>query len=102
MSIRHLDHLFAPRSVAVVGVSARAGNLGAIVLRNLREADFAGPLWAVDREAGRVDDVEVVAGVDALPGVPDLAVVCTPAAAVPGIIDALGRKGTRAAIVIAA
>ena len=102
MSIRHLDHLFAPRSVAVVGVSARAGNLGAIVLRNLRQADFAGPLWAVDRQAGEVEGVEVVAGVDALPGVPDLAVVCTPAAAVPGVIEALGRKGTRAAVVITA
>ena len=102
MSIRHLDHLFSPRSVAVVGVSARAGNLGAIVLRNLRQAGFGGPLWAVDTRRGEVDGMEVWAGVDALPGVPDLAVVCTPPAAVPGIIDALGRKGTRAAVVITA
>lgn len=102
MSIRHLDHLFAPRSVAVVGVSARAGNLGAIVLRNLRAADFPGPLWAVDRQAGEVEGVAVFAGVEALPGVPDLAVVCTPAAAVPGVVEALGRKGTRAAVVITA
>ncbi|NUO73574.1 MAG: bifunctional acetate--CoA ligase family protein/GNAT family N-acetyltransferase [Frateuria sp.] len=100
MSIRHLDRLFTPRSVAVIGASARAGNLGAIVLRNLRRADFAGLLWAVDRQAGEVEGVPVVAGVDALPAVPDLAVVCTPAAAVPGVIEALGRKGTRAAVVI--
>ena len=73
MSIRHLDHLFSPRSVAVVGVSARDGNLGAIVLRNLRQAGFAGPLWAVDIRGGEVDGIDVWAGVDALPGVPDLA-----------------------------
>jgi len=37
MSVRNLDALFAPRCVAVAGVSTRGRNLGAIVLHNLRE-----------------------------------------------------------------
>ncbi|MCG2594390.1 bifunctional acetate--CoA ligase family protein/GNAT family N-acetyltransferase [Ramlibacter sp. XY19] len=102
MSIRNLDRLFTPRSVAVVGVSARPGNLGAIVLRNLRAGGFAGPLWAVNRHRGEVDGMEVLPGVAALPAAPDLAVICTPAATVPGLIAELGRKGTRAAIVLSA
>ncbi|MBC5783469.1 bifunctional acetate--CoA ligase family protein/GNAT family N-acetyltransferase [Ramlibacter sp. USB13] len=102
MSVRHLDSLFAPRSVAVVGVSASPGNLGAIVLRNLRAGGFAGPVWAVNRRATEVDGVPVLAGVDALPEAPELAVLCTPAATVPGLVEALGRKGTRAAIVLGA
>jgi acetyltransferase len=102
MSVRNLDALFAPKSVAVVGASARPGNLGAIVLRNLRQAGFDGPLWAVNKHDGQVEGLELAPDVDALPGVPDLAVVCTPAAAVPEVIDALGRKGTRAAIVLSA
>jgi acetyltransferase len=102
MSVRHLDNLLAPRSVAVIGVSARPGSLGAIVLRNLRTAGFAGPLWAVNQRAGEVDGMPVLAGVDALPEAPDLAVICTPAPSVPGLVDALGRKGTRAAIVLTA
>ena len=102
MSVRHLDRLFAPRSVAVIGVSARAGSLGAIVLRNLRAAGFAGPVWAVNRHAGEVDGVPLHASVEALPEAPDLAVICTPAATVPGLVEALGRKGTRAAIVLSA
>ena len=57
MSIRHLDHLFTPRSVAVIGVSAQAGNLGAIVLRNLRAGGFQGPVWAVNRHRGEIDGV---------------------------------------------
>lgn len=102
MSVRNLDSLFAPRSVAVIGVSAREGNLGAIVLRNLLQGGFAGPVWPVNRRAGEIDGVPVFADLDALPGVPDLAVVCTPAATVPGLVEALGRKGTRAAIVLSA
>ncbi|MGV3572279.1 MAG: acetate--CoA ligase family protein, partial [Ramlibacter sp.] len=102
MSVRNLEALFAPRSVAVVGVSASAGNLGAIVLRNLRGGGFAGPVWAVNRRRGEIEGMPIWPGVAALPGVPDLAILCTPAATVPQLVDELGRKGTRAAIVISA
>lgn len=102
MSVRNLEALFAPKSVAVVGVSGREGNLAAIVLANLRQAAFAGPIWAVNRHRGNVAGVEVWPGIESLPGVPDLAVLCTPPATIPGLIEALGRKGTRAAIVITA
>jgi acetyltransferase len=102
MSVRHLDVLFAPRSVAVIGVSEREGNLGAIVLRNLREGGFAGPVWAVNRHAAQVEGLTVLPGVEALPEAPDLAVICTPPTTVPELVAALGRKGTRAAIVLTA
>ena len=102
MSVRHLDALFAPRSVAVIGVSEREGSLGTIVLRNLRSGGFAGPVWAVNRHEGEVDGITVHAGVEALPQAPDLAVICTPAPTVPELVAALGRKGTRAAIVLTA
>ena len=42
MTIRNLDSLFRPRSVALIGASDRAGSIGAMVLRNLREAGFKG------------------------------------------------------------
>ncbi|MEJ8837309.1 bifunctional acetate--CoA ligase family protein/GNAT family N-acetyltransferase [Ramlibacter sp. AN1133] len=102
MSVRHLDALFAPRSVAVAGVSTRERNLGAIVLHNLREAGFAGPVWGVNRHVGEVEGVEVLASVDDLPAVPDLAIICTPAAAVPQLVEDFARKGTRAVMVLTA
>ena len=102
MSVRNLDALFSPRSVAVVGVSGRAGNLGAIVLRNVRGGGFTGPIWAVNRQPGEIDGMPVWPGVAAMPGVPDLAILCTPPATIPRLVDELGRKGTRAVIVISA
>lgn len=102
MSVRHLDRLFAPRSVAVIGASARPGNLGAIVLRNLRAGGFAGSLWAVNRHDGEVDGIELLPAIEALPQAPDLAVICTQASTVPGLVAELGAKGTRAAIVLTA
>ena len=42
------------------------------------------------------------ADVAALPEAPELAVICTPPATVPGLIAALGARGTRAAVVLTA
>lgn len=102
MSIRNLEALFQPASVAVIGACDRKGSLGLMVLRNLKQGGFRGPLWPVSRRHAHVDGTPAWPDVASLPQAPDLAVICTPAAAVPELIAALGRKGTRAAIVLAA
>lgn len=102
MSIRHLDRLLEPRSVAVIGASDRVGSVGATVWRNLRAGTFPGAIHGVNPKHAALDGVAVYASPADLPEVPDLAVLCTPPATVPGLIDALGRLGTRAAIVMTA
>lgn len=102
MSIRHLDRLLEPRSVVVVGASSRVGSVGATVWANLRAGSFKGPIYAVNPKHTTLDDLPVFARVGDLPQAPDLAVLCTPPHTVPGLIDELGRLGTRAAVVITA
>jgi acetyltransferase len=102
MSIRHLDHLLNPASVVVVGASDRAGSVGATVWRNLRAGGFAGPIDAVNPNRTTLDGEPVFARVADLPGVPELAIVCTPPDTVAALIAELGRHGTRAAIVMTA
>ena len=102
MSVRNLEALLAPASVAVIGVSDRPDNLGHVVLRNLQGSGFKGPVWVVDHRNGSAAGQATFPDVESLPGPPDLAVICTPAATVPGLIEALGRKGTRAAAVLTA
>ncbi|MFY7973439.1 MAG: bifunctional acetate--CoA ligase family protein/GNAT family N-acetyltransferase [Rubrivivax sp.] len=102
MSIRHLDDLFEPASVAVIGASTRPGSVGATVWRNLRQGSFAGPCWAVNRRHATVDGVHAYSSVADLPEAPGLAVICTPADTVPGVIAELGARGTRAAVVLTA
>nr|WP_315231148.1 bifunctional acetate--CoA ligase family protein/GNAT family N-acetyltransferase [uncultured Albidiferax sp.] len=102
MSVRHLEALFQPTSVALIGASERPGSLGSVVLHNLQQGGFQGPLWLVNRRHSQVAGQPAWRDVAALPQVPDLAVICTPAHTVPGLIAELGRKGTRAAIVMTA
>ena len=102
MSIRHLDHLFDPASVAVIGASQRPGSVGATVWRNLHGNGFQGRCFAVNPKHREFNGLTVYPDVAALPEVPELAVVCTPPAAVPGVIAELGAAGTRAAVVLTA
>ncbi len=102
MSIRNLDFLFDPASVAVIGASARPASVGATVWRNLLTAGYAGPLYAVNPRHREIAGRKAYPNLAALPAPPDLAIVCTPAATVPGLIAELGALGTRAAIVVTA
>ncbi len=102
MTVRHLEAMFQPSSVALIGASDREGSLGSVVLNNLKLGGFKGPIWPVNAKHAQVDGEPAWPDVDALPFAPDLAVICTPAATVPELLTALGRKGTRAVIVLSA
>jgi acetyltransferase len=101
MSIRHLDTLFAPRSVAVFGASERPASVGGTVWRNLHGV-FPGRLYPVNPKHATLNGVKAYAKVDDLPEAPDLAVICTPATTVVKLIEQLGQRGTRAAVVVTA
>lgn len=102
MTTRNLDKLFKPASVAVIGATNRAGAVGNIVMHNILEGGFEGPVLPVNPNQDAVAGVLAYDDIDSLPLAPDLAILCTPAKAVPDLIAQLGAKGTRAAIVLAA
>ena len=102
MSVRNLDKLFAPRSVALIGATPRPGSVGAVVLRNLRRARFAGELMLVNPHHHSIEGLIVHPDIASLPRTPDLAVIVTPAETVPGVIVELAARGTHAAVIITA
>ena len=100
---RHpLDVFFAPRSVAVIGASERAGSVGRTVLWNLLTNPFGGTVFPVNAKRPNVLGVKAYPSVAAVPEPIDLAVVVTPAATVPGVIRECAAAGIRGAIVISA
>ncbi|WP_321396137.1 bifunctional acetate--CoA ligase family protein/GNAT family N-acetyltransferase [Emcibacter sp.] len=101
MTIRNLEKLFSPGSVALFGASDRDGSIGKTVRDNL-QGNFQGPIWLVNPGHDEIAGIRCYPDADSLPGVPDLAVIATPPQFVPKIISDLGKKGTRAAVVITA
>ncbi len=100
MSTRNLYALLDPTTLAVIGASARPGSVGASVWHNLRAGAFKGMVYAVNPKHRRLDGQIVFASVPKLPQAPDLAVICSPAHTVPGIVAELGERGTHAALVL--
>lgn len=100
MTVRNLNYLLQPGSVALIGASRRPDSPGARVLRNLREAGYTGTLFAVNPKYDDIDGLRCYPDVAALPQAPDLAVIVTPPRSVPRLVKALAARGTRAAVVI--
>jgi len=96
--VTSLRPLLAPRSVAVVG--AGPGSTGRAILLNIRDAGFAGPLYAVEPGGADVEGIGCVPSVAELPEAPDLAVVAVPAASVVEVARECGRRGVRSLAVI--
>ncbi|MGB9277804.1 MAG: CoA-binding protein, partial [Terrimicrobiaceae bacterium] len=88
--------------MALIGASNEPSTVGAVVHRNLREGGFSGPVMLVNPKHAEIDGEACHPDVASLPAAPDLAVVATPPETVPGIIAALGERGTKAAVVITA
>ena len=97
-----LEPLFRPRSVAVIGASRRRDSIGGAILHNLLEQGFQGPVYPVNPSASHVQSVASYPSVEAIPGEVDLAVVVVPAAHVHETVEACGRKGVKALVVISA
>jgi acetyltransferase len=102
MTIRNLNYLFQPKSIALIGASERPGSIGLHVAENLLQAGFVGETGFVNPRHSKVLGRPCYASAEALPFVPQLAVVATPPDAVPAVISELGAKGCRAAVVITA
>ncbi|MBM3218279.1 MAG: acetate--CoA ligase family protein [Candidatus Rokubacteria bacterium] len=95
-----LAALFAPRAVAVLGVSRNPAKLGFRLLENVKARGFTGAVHPVNPAGEAILGYETVRHVEDLPSGVDLALVSLPAPAVPDAIKALAARGVRAAVIL--
>ena len=97
-----LDRLFKPQSIAVIGASSDPQKAGHVVIRHLLAGQFKGPILPVSPHSRAIAGVLAYPDIASLPLSPDLAIVCTRHERVLPLIEELGKKGTGAAIILAA
>ncbi|WP_305806347.1 bifunctional acetate--CoA ligase family protein/GNAT family N-acetyltransferase [Stenotrophomonas sp. YIM B06876] len=102
MSTYHLQSVFRPGSVAVIGGSPRERSAGRAVIRNLRAGGFGGPVAWVNPRYSEIDGIRTVKRLKDLAWVPDLVVITAPAAIVPQVVAAAAGHGVAAAIILTA
>src|SRR4051794_37075490 len=94
-----LDAIFAPRNIAVVGATETPGSVGRTVLWNLIQSPFGGTVYPVNSKRPSVLGIRAYKSIADVPEKVDLAVVVTPAPAVPQVIAQCADAGVRGAIV---
>jgi acetyltransferase len=95
----YLRPLLAPDSVALVGASERPGSPGRVVYENILAGEFKGELYAVNPGHAKVLGRPAYASLAAIGRPVDLAVICVPPAAVPGVLKC-ERGRLRAAAIL--
>ena len=97
-----LEAIFNPKTVAVIGATETANSVGRTVLWNLVSNPFGGTVFPVNLKRPSVLGIKAYPSIKDVPAKVDLAVICTPAGAVPGIMAECVEAGVRGVIVISA
>lgn len=98
----HLERLFRPSSIAVVGATERPGSYGHQTLANLKAIGYPGTVWGVNPNRRTVMNRPCVPTVADLPDPVDVVVVAIPAVSVPAVIEQAGARGCGGAVVFSA
>ncbi|TSD83606.1 acetate--CoA ligase family protein [Mycobacterium sp. KBS0706] len=96
-----LDPLLRPRSIAVVGASARPGSVGAVMLRQLVEGGFPGPVHPVNPKGGMLAGLPCLTSIADLPEPVEHAAFCLGDETIAEAFAAALRQGVKAATIVA-
>jgi acyl-CoA synthetase (NDP forming) len=100
--MRDLTALLFPRSVAVVGASSNLDSLAGRPIKNLLASGAEVTIYPVNPRRDEIAGLRCYPDLDSLPETPDVVLLLTPASAAADVLEAAGRRGVRAAIVISA
>lgn len=99
---KDLRGLFSPKSVTIIGASKSPEKVGAIVLKNIIDSGFKGAIYPVNPKESEIIGLKCYPDVNSLPEVPDLAVFAIPSSVVIGVLEEIGKKGIKNAVIFSA
>lgn len=97
----YLDPIFHPRTMAVIGASNDPTKRGYRAIRSLMAANYAGEIFPINPKESEILGFTCYPTLADVPKAIDLALVCTAARTVPGVIEKCGEKGVKGAVLLA-
>lgn len=97
-----LDHIFRPRSIAVIGATSRPGSIGRELTHNLLSYDFKGQVFPVNPHARFIHSIKCHPSILDIPDPVDMAVIIVKKELVLPVVEACGQKGVGGVVVITA
>jgi acetyltransferase len=92
--------MFAPESVAVIGATETPGTVGRTLAENLKS--YRGRVYPVSLKRNTILEMPAFSKITAVPDHVDLAVIATPAATVPDVVQECAEAGVTGAIIVSA
>lgn len=96
-----LHDILAPTGIAIVGASADPTKRGYKAMIGLINGSYRGNIYPINPKADHILGVKAWPSIAKMPGSPELALLCTPAATVPALIAECGRRGVKGAVILA-
>lgn len=95
-----LDPLLRPKSIAVVGASARAGTIGQLALFNLLQGKYPGQIYPVNPGYEELQGLACYPSLESLPETPDLVIFGVGDSRIEAAIDDAIIAGVKAAVIM--
>ncbi|MDI6755558.1 MAG: CoA-binding protein [Thermodesulfobacteriota bacterium] len=100
MTDHPLYQIMHPKSVAIAGASNDFTKMGTIQLLNLLGGKYPGKIYPIHPQETTVLGLQAFPNARELPEPVDLAILTLPTSAVPGVLEDLGVRGVKRAIII--
>jgi acetyltransferase len=94
-----LEALFRPKSVAVIGASAKELSIGNRIIKNLIDFGYTGAIYPINPKADEIRGVKAYPSIFDVPGDIDLAHMVIAGKFVPTAVEECGKKGIKAIII---
>lgn len=96
-----LHAFLAPDSIAIVGASADPTKRGYKALLGLLNDGYSGTIYPINPKADEIMGLKAYPALTALPAPADMALICTPAKTIPGLLTQCGENGIKGAVILA-
>ncbi|MFX1520900.1 MAG: acetate--CoA ligase family protein [Promethearchaeota archaeon] len=100
--IPSLKWFFEPKSVAIIGASAKIGKIGNVIFQNFTSVQFGGKVYPVNPKETEILGYYCYKSVKDIPEEVDLAIIAIPAKFVPPVVKECGEKGVKSIIIVSA
>ena len=97
----YLDPILNPRTMAIIGASKDPTKRGYRAIQSLFSENYQGTILPINPKESEILGLKCYPTIGDVPGEVDLALVCTAAKTVPGVVEACAHKGVKGAILLA-
>jgi acetyltransferase len=97
-----LKLFFQPQSIAIIGASRKEGSLGQVFFEKLLHYGYTGKIYPINPQTSEINGIPCFPSADALPDIPDLAIILVRKELAADAVEACGKNGIKHIIMITA